>query len=106
MNKKSSHQRNKIPPIKLWMIQNKKISQNRKNDVLVEILKLKKDIKNYIQDGYNLKSIWQYLSSTNQIKCCYDVFRKHVNNHIKNTSQNTLLNNNKKITECKNNQHE
>jgi len=95
MRTKNNQSQNQKIPIKLWMIQNQKLPNNRKNDVLIKILALKKDITNYLQEGYNLKSIWQYLVETQQLKCCYNSFRVHVNEYIKktNNAKNSISNN-------------
>ncbi|MBO2558931.1 TraK family protein [Shewanella algae] len=70
------------PSIEEWYSE-KKRGDRAKNEQLVAFLAVKPQVCDYMQKGYSMKTIHEYLVTVGKIHCHYDTFRIYVKNHIK-----------------------
>lgn len=70
-------------------VKNRETSRARKDKNLVAFLALKDDIKAALDNGFSMKTIWEFMYENEQFKLRYETFLKYVNKHIKNQNQIT-----------------
>lgn len=67
-----------------WVIEREKKQKKRRQDTsAVEFLAIKADVKEAIEKGYSLRTIWEYLKEQGLFKATYETFRRHVKRFIK-----------------------
>ncbi|MCZ2328967.1 TraK family protein [Bartonella sp. F02] len=59
-------------------------SRIRKGKSLVAFLAVKADVKEAMDAGYSLKTIWEHMHESGKIPCRYETFLKYVGQYIKN----------------------
>ena len=79
-----------VKELQAWVIQRQQ--NNRppsKQEVLATFLGVKTDVEEAINAGYNLKTIWTYLTEKNLIAFRYETFLRYVKQYITQTSMAT-----------------
>lgn len=62
-------------------------SRPRQDKNVVAFLAVRTDVKEAMDAGYALKTIWEHLHETKKIAYRYETFLRHVRRHIKQTPQ-------------------
>ncbi|WP_374090985.1 TraK family protein [Methylomicrobium lacus] len=61
--------------------------KRRQDTAAVAFLAVRPNVKEAIDAGYALSTIWEHMHETGKLKCSYETFRKHVRRHMKPTTQ-------------------
>lgn len=62
----------------------KRAKKKRRQDAAaVAFLAVRPNVKEAIDAGYALSTIWEHMHETGKLKCSYETFRKHVRRHMK-----------------------
>jgi len=61
--------------------------KRRQDTAAVAFLAVRQNVKEAIDAGYALSTIWEHMHETGKLKCSYETFRKHVRRHMKPTTQ-------------------
>jgi hypothetical protein len=69
-----------------WVGEREKTQRRRQDQVAVQVLAARAEIKEAMDAGYALKTIWQHMNATGRAKCRYETFLRHVRKHITGTS--------------------
>lgn len=67
-------------------VKKREATRPRQDKSLVAFLAVKEDIREAIDAGYALKTIWAHMNETSKIPYRYETFLKHVHKHIKDKS--------------------
>ncbi|HHF0488620.1 TPA: TraK family protein [Vibrio antiquarius] len=79
-----------VKELQSWVIQRQKNNRSPNNqEVLATFLGVKTDVEEAINAGYNLKTIWTYLTEKNLIAFRYETFLRYVKQYITQTSMTT-----------------
>jgi hypothetical protein len=66
----------------------KRAKKKRRQDAAaVAFLAVRPNVKEAIDAGYALSTIWEHMREIGKLKCSYETFRKHVRRHMKPTTQ-------------------
>lgn len=65
-------------------VRKKEVTRVRKDKNLVTFLALKEDIKEALNNGFSMKTVWEFMYENEHFKLRYETFVKYVNKHIKN----------------------
>jgi 16S rRNA C1402 N4-methylase RsmH len=66
----------------------KRAKKKRRQDAAaVAFLAVRLNVKEAIEAGYALSTIWEHMHETGKLKCSYETFRKHVRRYMKPTTQ-------------------
>lgn len=76
-----------VKKLQSWVIQRQQDNRSpNKQEVLATFLGVKTDVEEAINAGYNLKTIWTYLTEKNLIAFRYETFLRYVKQYITQTS--------------------
>ncbi|HFD4277731.1 TPA: TraK family protein [Vibrio parahaemolyticus] len=76
-----------VKELQAWVIQRQQNNRPpNKQEVLATFLGVKTDVEEAINAGYNLKTIWTYLTERNLIAFRYETFLRYVKEYITQTS--------------------
>ncbi len=79
-----------VKELQAWVIQRQQNNRPpNKQEVLATFLGVKTDVEEAINAGYNLKTIWTYLTERNLIAFRYETFLRYVKQYITQTSLTT-----------------
>ncbi|ENG8026105.1 TraK family protein [Vibrio parahaemolyticus] len=79
-----------VKELQSWVIQRQQDNRSpNKQEVLATFLGVKNDVEEAINAGYNLKTIWTYLTEKNLIAFRYETFLRYVKQYITQTSMAT-----------------
>ncbi|EQB0490335.1 TraK family protein [Vibrio alginolyticus] len=79
-----------VKELQSWVIQRQQDKRSpNKQEVLATFLGVKTDVEEAINAGYNLKTIWTYLTEKNLIAFRYETFLRYVKQYITQTSMAT-----------------
>ncbi|EJG0778542.1 TraK family protein [Vibrio parahaemolyticus] len=79
-----------VKKLQAWVIQRQQDNRSpNKQEVLATFLGVKNDVEEAINAGYNLKTIWTYLTEKNLIAFRYETFLRYVKQYITQTSMAT-----------------
>ncbi|MFP1883512.1 TraK family protein [Lonsdalea quercina] len=65
-----------------WVKQKKGLNGNSANSARVVFLAIREDVKNAIEAGYSLTTIWEHMHETGRVTTTYETFRRHVRRYI------------------------
>jgi len=75
-----------------WVREREKQEQKRRQDAsAVEFLAVKNDVKEAMEKGYALKTIWEYLKENGKVRYSYEAFRRHVKRYIKSSPKGKVI---------------
>ncbi|EGQ8008355.1 TraK family protein [Vibrio diabolicus] len=79
-----------VKELQAWVIQRQQDNSSpNKQEVLATFLGVKTDVEEAINAGYNLKTIWAYLTERKLIAFRYETFLRYVKQYITQTSMAT-----------------
>ena len=67
-------------------VKKREASRPRQDKNVVAFLAVRADVKDAMDAGYALKTIWEHLHETGKIAYRYETFLKHVKRHIKHAA--------------------
>ncbi|EAY5119520.1 TraK family protein [Escherichia coli] len=65
-----------------WVKQKKGLNGKSANSARVVFLAIREDVKNAIEAGYSLTTIWEHMHETGRVTTTYETFRRHVRRYI------------------------
>ena len=65
-----------------WVKQKKGLNGKSANSARVVFLAIREDVKNAIEAGYSLTTIWEHMHETGRVNTTYETFRRHVRRYI------------------------
>ncbi|EFK1831352.1 TraK family protein, partial [Escherichia coli] len=65
-----------------WVTQKKGLNSKSANSARVVFLAIREDVKNAIEAGYSLTTIWEHMHETGRVNTTYETFRRHVRRYI------------------------
>ncbi len=58
------------------------LKTSRHDRYVVAFLSVKCDVQTALEEGYSMKTIWEYLSAKGRLDCRYETFTHHVKRYI------------------------
>lgn len=71
-----------LTDLREWVKQKKGLNGNNANSARVVFLAIREDVKNAIDAGYSLTTIWEHMHETGRVTTTYETFRRHVRRYI------------------------